>query len=82
MPFVSVTGLRRMAAMNGTDIPADLAARLERVARRPGGGGGARRRGGHRPLRASSCAAGAPGIHLYTLNRSGPVRAIWDNLGD
>jgi methylenetetrahydrofolate reductase (NADPH) len=81
MPFVSVPGLQRMAAMNGTRIPPELAARLERVADDPVqvaalGAEVAT------DLSRELVAAGAPGIHLYTLNRSGPVRAVWDNLGD
>ena len=35
MPFVSVAGLRRMAAMNRTDIPSDLSLRLDLVADDP-----------------------------------------------
>lgn len=81
MPFVSVAGLRRMAAMNGTEIPAALAARLERVADDPVAVAdlGAEVA---TDLARELVAAGAPGIHLYTLNRSGPVRRVWENLGD
>ncbi|MGM0678114.1 MAG: methylenetetrahydrofolate reductase, partial [Pseudomonadota bacterium] len=25
--------------------------------------------------------AGAPGLHFYTMNQSGPIKAIWKNLG-
>jgi methylenetetrahydrofolate reductase (NADPH) len=79
MPVVSVAGLRRMAAMNRTTIPSDLDARLERVA--------------HRPeavadigveVAADLCrrllAEGAPGLHLYTLNRAPSVERIWERL--
>ncbi len=81
MPFVSVAGLRRMAAMNGTEIPADLARRLERVADDPAavvelGAQVAT------DLSRELVDAGAPGIHLYTLNRSGPVRRVWGNLDE
>lgn len=81
MPFVSVAGLRRMAAMNGTEIPAALAARLERVADDPVAVAdlGAEVA---TDLARELVAAGAPGIHLYTLNRSGPVRRVWESLGD
>jgi methylenetetrahydrofolate reductase (NADH) len=81
MPFVSAAGLRRMAAMNGTRIPADLAARLERVADDPTAVAALGAEVAT-DLSRALVAAGAPGIHLYTLNRSGPVRTIWDNLGD
>ena len=81
MPFVSVPGLYRMAAMNGTEIPPDLAARLERVADDPVAVAelGVEVATG---LSRELVEAGAPGIHLYTLNRSGPVRRIWGNLRD
>ncbi|MEK7734192.1 MAG: methylenetetrahydrofolate reductase, partial [Pseudomonadota bacterium] len=26
-------------------------------------------------------AAGAPGLHFYTMNRAGPTRALWQRLG-
>jgi methylenetetrahydrofolate reductase (NADPH) len=80
MPFVSVPGLRRMAGMNGTRIPPSLESRLESA-------------GDDRDavidlgveVATELCQrlveAGAPGIHLYTLNRSGPVCRIWQNLG-
>jgi methylenetetrahydrofolate reductase (NADPH) len=81
MPFVSVAGLRRMAAMNGTEIPAGLATRLERVADDPAA---VAELGAEiaTDLSRELVEAGAPGIHLYTLNRSGPVRRVWGNLGD
>ncbi len=32
-------------------------------------------------LCAKLLAAGAPGLHFYTMNRAGPTRAIWQRLG-
>jgi len=32
-------------------------------------------------LCAKLLAAGAPGLHFYTMNRAGPTRAIWKRLG-
>jgi len=79
MPFVSAAGLRRMADMNRTSIPADLSRRLDLVADDPTavtelGVETATR------LCAELVEAGAPGIHLYTLNRSASVRRVWENL--
>ena len=81
MPFVSVAGLHRMAAMNGTEIPSELVARLDRVADDPAA---VAELGVEvaTELSRELVDRGAPGIHLYTLNRSGSVRRIWDNLGD
>jgi len=78
MPFVSVPGLRRMAAMNGTVIPDELNARLEGASDADVGEIGVE-------VATELCMAlldaGAPGLHLYTLNRSGSVRRIWEALG-
>jgi methylenetetrahydrofolate reductase (NADPH) len=80
MPFVSVAGLERMAAMNNTLIPPALATRLAPVAGDPE----AVTEVGVE-VATALCAelmdAGAPGIHLYTLNRSASVRRIRRNLG-
>jgi methylenetetrahydrofolate reductase (NADPH) len=78
MPFVSATGLRRMSAMNRTAIPPALAARLDgcadddavadlgiEVAT---------------DLTRALIDAGAPGVHLYTLNRAASVHRVRDNL--
>jgi methylenetetrahydrofolate reductase (NADPH) len=79
MPFVSAEGLRRMAAMNRTAIPPDLDRRLDAVA-------------DDQPavedlgveVAADLCRrladAGAPGLHLYTLNRSASVLRLWGRL--
>jgi methylenetetrahydrofolate reductase (NADPH) len=79
MPFTSVEGLRRMAGMNCTTIPADLDARLERT----GGDADAVRELGVE-VATDLCRrlerAGAPGVHLYTLNRAASVTRIWRNL--
>lgn len=79
MPFVSVAGLRRMAAMNRTDIPSGLSLRLDLVADDPAAVAELGVETAAR-LCADLNDAGAPGIHLYTLNRSASVRRLWDAL--
>jgi methylenetetrahydrofolate reductase (NADPH) len=80
MPAVNVAGLVRMATMNGSVVPADLLARLEAVADDPD----AVRDIGVEvatDLAARLLDAGAPGLHLYALNRSASVLRIVDALG-
>jgi methylenetetrahydrofolate reductase (NADPH) len=79
MPFVSAEGLRRMAAMNRTAIPAELDRRLEAVAHDPQGVEdlGVEVAG---DLCRRLTDAGAPGLHLYTLNRSASVLRLWGRL--
>jgi methylenetetrahydrofolate reductase (NADPH) len=80
MPFVSAEGLRRMAAMNRTAIPADIERRLEVCA---GDAGRVEDLGVE--VAADLCRrladAGAPGLHLYTLNRSRSVLRVARSLG-
>lgn len=79
MPFTSVAGTRRMAAMNGTTIPPALAARMDRVADDPE----ATRELGVEVatgLVAALLEDGVPGIHLYAMNRSESIREIYAAL--
>lgn len=78
MPVVSVAGLQRMAAMNGTLIPPALADRLGACAPDEVLDIGVEVAAA---LSRELLDAGAPGVHLYTLNRSASVRRIWDLLG-
>lgn len=80
MPFISLTGLVRMATMNGTVIPASLLERLGAVADQTDeiikiGVEVATELG------AALLAEDAPGLHLYALNRSASVKQIHTNLG-
>jgi methylenetetrahydrofolate reductase (NADH) len=80
MPVVNLGGLVRMAGMNGSVIPPALLARLEAVADDPD----AVRDIGVEvatDLAARLLAAGAPGLHLYALNRSASVLRIVADLG-
>ncbi len=80
MPVINVNGLRRMVTMNGTALPAALADRLDAVAEDPDAVAAV----GVEVATAlvqGLLAAGAPGIHLYAMNRSSSVRAIYANLG-
>ena len=79
MPPTNVEGLARMSAMNNTEFPADLRARLEAC-----GDDAAARREVATDVATRLCeellAAGAPGVHIYTLNFSEPARTIARNL--
>ncbi len=80
MPAVNVAGLRRMAAMNGTAIPAALDERLDAAADDPGA---IRAIGVETAVELGQALldAGAPGLHLYSLNRSASVTEIVRQLG-
>ena len=80
MPFVSVAGVRRMAAMNQAAIPDELQERLDVVA---GDDEAVVRLGVEvaAELVAQLLDAGVPGVHLSALTRSESVRAIYDKLG-
>jgi methylenetetrahydrofolate reductase (NADPH) len=80
MPAVNVAGLVRMAKMNQALIPPALLERLEAAADDPDE---VRRIGidVSTELGQALLDAGAPGLHLYALNRSESVRQIVANLG-
>jgi methylenetetrahydrofolate reductase (NADPH) len=79
MPIASVSGIRRMAAMNATCFPAELDRELERV----DGDDDATYRLGVR-WATMQCRElldrGVPGIHFFTLNRSPASREIHRSL--
>jgi len=80
MPFTSVAGVRRMAAINGTHIPDELQARLDEV---DGDSEAVRRLGVEVATRLCEelFEVGVPGLHLYALNRSESVREVVTALG-
>ena len=80
MPVASVAGVRRMAGMNGTLIPAPLLERLLAVEDQPAE---VAKIGVEvaSELGAALLAEDAPGLHLYALNRSESVRQVHANLG-
>jgi len=79
MPILNLGNIRRQGELIGTDVPAEVVARIsahdgDRVAMRAAG----------IELAAELCeellAAGAPGLHFYTLNRSKATREIFAAL--
>ncbi|NRA01209.1 MAG: methylenetetrahydrofolate reductase [NAD(P)H] [Myxococcales bacterium] len=79
MPVTSAPGIKRMAAMNGSQIPPELLEQIERVAEDP-----ARVEEVGTAWALAQCeellARGVPGIHFYTLNRSRATRLILESL--
>jgi methylenetetrahydrofolate reductase (NADPH) len=79
MPVTNRGQVQRMAELSGAAFPAWLSDRLEGVddpdeVRRIGVDAATE-------LCAELLAAGAPGLHFYTLNRSSATREIYANLG-
>ncbi len=81
MPVTSLQSVPRMAGM-GAAVPPWMVARLE-AADRSGGKGAVRREGVAvaTELCEKLLAAGVPGLHFYTLNRSSATREIYAALG-
>ena len=80
MPITNLNSIQRMAEMSGYSLPAEVAARVERAGEDP------------KDVRAVGIematelcrdllAAGAPGLHFFTLNFSTATREIHANLG-
>ncbi|MCA1842390.1 MAG: methylenetetrahydrofolate reductase [NAD(P)H], partial [Actinobacteria bacterium] len=80
MPVTNVAQIERFAALSGAEVPDRLRARLQAAADDPAE---VRRIGvaAATELCADLLAAGAPGLHFYTLNRSTATREIWAALG-
>jgi methylenetetrahydrofolate reductase (NADPH) len=80
MPVQTVAGVKRMAAMNGSTIPPLLLQHLEASA---GDADAVVAIGvdAATELCQRMLDGGAPGLHLYALNRSESVRRIYANLG-
>lgn len=76
MPVTTLTGIERMATM-GAQVPEELVERLVRADER-GGPAAVRAEGigAAIELCRELLAAGAPGLHFYTLNRSTATREI------
>jgi methylenetetrahydrofolate reductase (NADPH) len=80
MPVTNLAQVSRMAQMSGAAVPGWL---VERVSKADDDPDEAARIG--IDIAAELCErlldAGAPGLHLYTLNRSGSARKLWETLG-
>lgn len=71
LPILNLASIKRIASLCGASIPADYLARLEAAAER-GGAEAVRREGvafARRQCR-DLLTRGAPGVHLYTLNKA------------
>jgi methylenetetrahydrofolate reductase (NADPH) len=80
MPITNYTQLARFSDMCGAEIPRWIRKRLEAF----GDDKEAIRQFGEEVvtrLCEQLLAAGAPGLHFYTLNQSAATMAIWQNLG-
>lgn len=80
MPFVSVPGTRRMAAMNNVVIPPALQRRMDAVEGDPE----ATRQLGVEvatELIAELLELGVPGVHVYAMNRAVSIQEIYQRLG-
>ncbi|MGH3342048.1 MAG: methylenetetrahydrofolate reductase [NAD(P)H] [Carbonactinosporaceae bacterium] len=79
MPVTNVRQIERFAALSGAQFPPELAERLHAVEDDP-----VAVRGVGVEYASAMCekllAEGAPGLHFYTLNRSGATREIYQNL--
>jgi methylenetetrahydrofolate reductase (NADPH) len=79
MPVTNKAQVQRMATLSGAAFPAWLADRLDAVetpeeVRRVGVDAAT-------DLCSDLLAAGAPGLHFYTMNRSTATREIYASLG-
>jgi methylenetetrahydrofolate reductase (NADPH) len=80
MPVTSLASIKRMAELQGSEFPAWLAVKLEAVGDDPD----AVRRVGIEEatkLCRTLLDGGAPGLHFYTMNRSGATLEIYEQLG-
>lgn len=79
MPVTNVAQIERFAALSGAQFPADLAVRFAAIGDDPEA---VRALGVETAteLAEELLAAGAPGIHFYTLNRSTSTREVYENL--
>jgi methylenetetrahydrofolate reductase (NADPH) len=80
MPVTNVAQVARMAELSGAAVPEWVIERLRVVADQPDE---VRKVGVElaTELCAELLAAGAPGLHFYTMNRSTATREIYGNLG-
>jgi methylenetetrahydrofolate reductase (NADPH) len=81
LPVVSLKVIQRIVSLCGATIPPDYLAELEEADRR--GGAAEVQKVGVAFARRQACellAAGAPGVHLYTLNRADAVLELADGL--
>jgi methylenetetrahydrofolate reductase (NADPH) len=81
MPIINVAGIAKMSQMSGATMPARLMVRLEK-AERLGGQAEVYKVGVEAATELSQelLDAGAPGLHFYTMNRSGATLEIFKNL--
>jgi methylenetetrahydrofolate reductase (NADPH) len=81
LPVVSLKVVKRITSLCGTSIPADFLDSLEEADRR-GGSAAVQELGiAHARRQAEGLlAGGAPGVHLYTLNRADAVLELAEGL--